>query len=160
MKKLTIAASLVSLVAFAQIVSRPPRSNTVTNNAIGTPPTSATAGVRLDTATAIRVTVRAPNGTVTGGKVCAYYLPLDGGSADGGAVWIHNPSLDLTVPTLTSPDGGAERAVVFPDLLTYARYGSVSYIACNLTGTADDAGVNSYGITTEVFAPTLPGGAF
>lgn len=129
------------------------RSDTATtaHSATGVNPPAADSGVALKGATTIRVQVSSSTGTVSGGKVCAFYLPT------GSATWIRSPSLDLTLPTsATELDGGVVRSLVLPDLPVIGGFGRVSYVACALTGTANDGGTNDFAVKTEAWGPVYP----
>jgi hypothetical protein len=156
-RRALIAVALLFAVA---VFAGAPRTGSVTSTGgTGVTPFSNQAGCDLRGGiTSIRVKVAAAAGSVTGGKVCAHYLAPGSGvnfGPDGG--WVRNPGLDLTLPSsATELDAGAVRAVVLPDLPVVGGYGRVSFAACGVTGTADDAGTNTYTVTTECWGPTLP----
>lgn len=139
----------MSLLAFAGS----PRSYTVSSSGgVGADPSSVTAGVSISDATAIRVRASSYTGTITGGSLCAFYLPADGGAAG----WQRNKGLDLTIPATSRPDGGTVTSVTMPDISVVGGFGRVAFIACGITGTATDAGTNTYNVTTESWGPNYP----
>lgn len=105
------------------------------------PLNSASQGVGLDEASSIRVSVVAPTGTITGGKLCAFYYlqSVDGGTSQ----WVRNANLDITIPSTVLPDGGTVSAVVTPDLEVKGAYGRVAFVACGVTGTATNMTVRT-----------------
>jgi hypothetical protein len=161
MKRFLLFAGLAGAVARA--AGMPKQATVSSSGGTGLRPTTPDAGVALDgTAAAIRVTVTAAAGTITGGKVYCFYLGPTGVGKDRvlptypSNSWVRCPLLDLTVPTALETDAGTIHGMVFPDLPVVGSYGRVSFVPGTLTGTADDAGVNTYIVTTEAWGRTSP----
>lgn len=148
MRKVALCVTLLAAVVWAGPVSW----SVTTTGGGGTTPASSVNGVGLSNMTVLRVSVAAVAGTVTGGKVCAFYKPP---ASTVGAAWRHNGLLDLTLSSNVAPDGGTESSQQLPDLAVVGQYGFAAYVPCGLTGTASDGGVNQYTVTTEAWGPSL-----
>lgn len=143
---------LLAMVAMAAFAGRPRTYTNTSTGGTSTDLSSATAGVSLNDATVVRVSVASYTGTITGGSLCAVYQGLDGGSTG----WRRNKGLDLTIPATTRPDGGTVTSVTLPDLEVKGAFGRVAFLGCGITGTATDGGTNTYEVVTESWGPNFP----